>query len=331
MKKLFFTMLLMLTPVFLFAQLTVFTNNSGNVSIKTSAENPYAYLMVTPSTYTDYYGYNMATLSNSTINSGFNVGVSATAMSSSILNYGRTFGLYGLGGNCTSGYNYGVYGILFGSNNGSAIVGSLNTQMGIYIPGRYAGYFDGTTMVDGTLYATNVVSSSDDRLKENIINMTDIEDGSTTLENIQRMNVIEYNFKEINYIPDAEKDTIKTKVKREDEELYTDRHYGLSAQELQAIYPNLVKERQDGYLGVNYIELVPILIRSIQELKQELDKIKGSDYSRLSISKSDTTSSDAIGSNSGDVQQSFNLQGIRVKGDNRQQVSTCGDRRLVLK
>lgn len=41
------------------------------------------------------------------------------------------------------------------------------------------------------------------------------------------------------------------------------------------IYPDLVREGQDGYLGVNYTELVPILIRSIQELKQELDEVRG--------------------------------------------------------
>ena len=54
------------------------------------------------------------------------------------------------------------------------------------------------------------------------------------------------------------------------------KHYGLSAQELQKIYPDLVRESQDGTLGINYVELVPILIRSIQELKQELDAVKGS-------------------------------------------------------
>ena len=51
-------------------------------------------------------------------------------------------------------------------------------------------------------------------------------------------------------------------------------HYGLSAQELQSIYPDLVSEGQDGYLCINYIELVPILIQSIQELKQELDAVR---------------------------------------------------------
>ena len=54
------------------------------------------------------------------------------------------------------------------------------------------------------------------------------------------------------------------------------RYYGLSAQELQQIYPDLVTEQQNGYLAVNYVELVPILIRSIQELKTEIDDLKPS-------------------------------------------------------
>ena len=50
----------------------------------------------------------------------------------------------------------------------------------------------------------------------------------------------------------------------------------------------MVIEGQDGYLGVNYIELVPILIRSIQELKAELDEVRGN-YSDKSLSRGATT------------------------------------------
>ena len=46
------------------------------------------------------------------------------------------------------------------------------------------------------------------------------------------------------------------------------------------MYPDLVREGQDGYLGVNYIEMVPILIHSIQELKNELDEVRGASSAR---------------------------------------------------
>ena len=61
------------------------------------------------------------------------------------------------------------------------------------------------------------------------------------------------------------------------ERIAAKKHYGLSAQELQKLYPELVVEGQDGYLGVNYIELVPILIRSIQELKQQINELQAKD------------------------------------------------------
>jgi hypothetical protein len=64
------------------------------------------------------------------------------------------------------------------------------------------------------------------------------------------------------------------------------RHYGLSAQELQNIYPDLVRKDADGTLGINYVELVPILIRSIQELKEELDAVRGgSEYKTRSTAE----------------------------------------------
>lgn len=282
MKKIIISMLLIAAPVATFAQLKIFAD--GKVDIYRQTENPGALLAVDKNEYTGYGSYNMTIIAGNDISNSYNFGVNASCYSSTALSFGRSFGTYGIAGNATSGYNYGVYGRLFGSNNGAAVVGTLNYDLGFLISGKYAGYFDGVTKVNGTLYATSVVNTSDIRLKENVTNLIDIEDGRTTLDNIQKMNVIEYNFKTDRQIPDAEKDTMKTSFVRAEDEISKERHYGLSAQELQAIYPNLVKEGQDGYLGVNYIELVPILIRSIQELKQELDEVRGGDKGIMSRS-----------------------------------------------
>ena len=282
MKKTIISMLLLAAPVATFAQLKVFAD--GKVDIYRQTKNPGSLLAVEKNEYTGYGSYNMSIIAGNTISNSYNFGVNASCYSSTALSSGRSFGVYGNAGNATNGYNYGVYGRLTGNNNGAAIVGTLTYDLGFLISGKYAGYFDGVTKVDGTLYATNVVNTSDIRLKENVTNLIDIEDGRTTLDNIQKMNVIEYNFKTDRYIPDAEKDTMKTSFVRAEDKISKERHYGLSAQELQTIYPNLVKEGQDGYLGVNYIELVPILIRSIQELKQELDEVRGGDKGIMSRS-----------------------------------------------
>ena len=49
---------------------------------------------------------------------------------------------------------------------------------------------------------------------------------------------------------------------------------GLIAQEVQMIFPELVETNNNGILGVRYTELVPVLIKAVQELKAEIETLK---------------------------------------------------------
>ena len=118
-----------------------------------------------------------------------------------------------------------------------------------------------------------VFTPSDINLKENILPLADAKAPSATLDRMMDMNVITYNYKD-REIPEAERDTISPELAKSMYSTAKNRHYGLSAQELQTIYPDLVYEGQDGHLGVNYVELVPILIRSIQELNQKVEELE---------------------------------------------------------
>ena len=49
---------------------------------------------------------------------------------------------------------------------------------------------------------------------------------------------------------------------------------GVVAQEIQKVLPEIVTERKNGYLGVDYKRIVPLLIESIKELKEEVEELK---------------------------------------------------------
>jgi hypothetical protein len=164
----------------------------------------------------------------------------------------------------------------------------VNTTLAIFPDGRYAGYFYGDARVTGTMIAGAVVTSSDYRLKKNIRSLSSSDD---CLDKILRLNVVEFNNIQREFETDGSKLTLtnspeavllanddkKINWYEDDSPIINNKHYGLIAQELQKIYPDLVVESQDGYLAVNYLEIIPLLIRSVQELKAELDATQSND------------------------------------------------------
>ena len=116
-----------------------------------------------------------------------------------------------------------------------------------------------------------VTTPSDYRLKENVKSV-----GSGTLSEIMNMNVVEYNYierkAETMTCDLSDTATVNTSNMVEVKSLLpAQKHYGFIAQELQELYPDLVVEGEDGYLGVNYIEIIPLLVRSIQELNAKIE------------------------------------------------------------
>ena len=131
-----------------------------------------------------------------------------------------------------------------------------------------------------SLTASTVYNTSDFRLKENISELDE-----SALNAVEKMNVVQFNYKQ------REVETAEGKqiLYEEESDLLKRRHYGLIAQDLKEIYPDLVMEDAEGYLAVNYIELVPILIRSIQELRAELQTNKKANMLRGTESSTGVT------------------------------------------
>jgi hypothetical protein len=49
---------------------------------------------------------------------------------------------------------------------------------------------------------------------------------------------------------------------------------GVIAQEIEAVFPELVTTRANGYKAVKYDKLVAVLIEAIKELKLEVEELK---------------------------------------------------------
>ncbi len=291
MKSKLLLISLLVLPASAFAQLKV--DYSGKVLVaNTTTTDSKAVLTVGNSTISQSSTNNIGIAATVTPQAmKFNVGVEGAIQGQNDYN-ARNIGVRGMVNpynNSYHGMNYGVCGIYNGSTpsyGGAGIYGSSSYTGYIQSPniqGSYAGYFDGAVNVTGTLTVPSLVQTSDIRLKDNVELLREQEDGEQTLEKLLGMSVIQYNLKPrskleltdeaLNELQDNHPEVLKDVEKRE-KEFSSQLHYGLSAQELQELYPNLVYEGQDGYLGINYAELVPILIRCIQELKAELDKVK---------------------------------------------------------
>lgn len=136
----------------------------------------------------------------------------------------------------------------------------------------YAGYFLGNVRATGTVTAQNI-TSSDSRLKENVSPLSKRKIKS--LNTVLSMNPVEYNMKQVYIEMAGDTATVPQKLYDEKSQQFQKKHFGLVAQELKEIYPDLVYEEDDGYLSIDYTGLIPILIQSIKELKSEIDDLKG--------------------------------------------------------
>ena len=150
----------------------------------------------------------------------------------------------------------------------AGIAGLSNTCVGVYggtgtsLPytwddGIYAGYFDGNTKVIGVLTTSLFTISSNNQSRENI---SEIDNGFSR-NKLSLFRPISYTLqRDSNHGQSTETDVIK--------------HYGLVAEEVQQILPELVYEDGAGNLSINYIELIPLLIKEIQELSAEVTELK---------------------------------------------------------
>lgn len=193
-----------------------------------------------------------------------NIGVRAEAFNSPIQNVGFEGDVTGSGSK-----NLGLRLHVF---NGTS-------NIGMEVNADTAAILNGTTVVNGDLnYSGSLNNTSDRNLKENI---QPLQNGLGT---IMKLNPATYNFR-----GNGEYNGLK---------LSTGLHYGLIAQEVEEVLPSLVKNNIHTYSEVstegngpdvtseteitktmeyktmNYTELIPLLIKGMQEQQEVIEQLK---------------------------------------------------------
>lgn len=186
----------------------------------------------------------------------------------------------------------GVFGGLGGSTyRGVGIYGSTTTDpiLPPSVPsGKLAGLFVGNVKVIGTIYGTlatssSVSSPSADGATTNLSAQA-TRGGETVTEKLQQVDLLQMERVNQDGSLAANKVVERgTYVNEEGKEVETEEpiqtklsaiSYGLAADQLQEVYPELVYEDADGNYSINYVEMVPLLVQSIRELKAEVTELK---------------------------------------------------------
>ena len=170
---------------------------------------------------------------------------------------------------------------------GAGVYGSTEYDYGSALTsGIYAGFFHGNVKVTGNITTGTTLQGA-------LLGEASSSSGnglslrSTSVANsLSGLNVTTYQ-KERPEIPkitepiddDIKGDTLKKRKEPKpdimDEQFYDKTHYALDADRLEDTFPDLVYVRKDGTKAINYMEMIPLLVQSINELSAEIEVLKG--------------------------------------------------------
>ena len=102
-------------------------------------------------------------------------------------------------------------------------------------------------------YSGNLTNVSDKRYKLNVRNI------DSALEVISQLKPVTYEW---------------NREKFEEKRFPKGKQYGLIAQDVEEIIPELISEDRDGYKSLNYVAIIPMLITAIKEQQKEIKELK---------------------------------------------------------
>ena len=216
----------------------------------------------------------------------------------------NTYGIHAVTGYSTK-CNIGIFGGVNTSYLSSdpwyaiGICGSSGTGAGLLIKyrGSYAGFFNGDVRVTGTLYATMLTPTENStsavaslNTETGVMQSNGIADGVS--DRLSQVSLLQFH-REQEVESSENKKTITKKSTNlllaeediyEEDEVATDEavpqtqlatvQYGLAADQLREVYPELVYEDQNGNVSINYIEMIPLLVQANNELRARVQALE---------------------------------------------------------
>lgn len=249
-----------------------------------------------------YGGKSMATGNNDMNSSQLAIGLSGHA--------GRAQTAIGVfGGKCMGTSSYSSYAGVFGTDTGNY----PTFNYGVYdFSGIYAGYFKGKVRVTTGIYATLLSptpSASPSGQGEKVLSGRS-ESVTDKLSQVQTLQFLRYNpsitteakeastpeFKDedIENLSSEELKSLEESSNKESEQSLSPIQYGLDAEQLKAVYPELVYEDANGNVSINYVEMVPLLVQSINELSAKVAELEGNSAKKAKAKAEMTGIEDAV-------------------------------------
>lgn len=256
--------------------------------------------------YNDSSTYSIYSLAQNNTGSGY--GVRAIALGNSNVNSSKQ--AIGVNG-CASGA-YTSIGLLGGKMGGTVVnfagvygAETTTTPSFTNYSGTYAGFFKGKVRVTNGIFAT-VLSPSASPSPSGEGGATTLSDRGESvtdkLSQVQAVQFLRYDSTkvtktekpssteiDIDNMSPEELDSLAARTDEEPERYLSPIQYGLAADQLKAVYPELVYEDANGNVSINYVEMIPLLVQSINELSQELAELKGRTAKRT---KTETTATE---------------------------------------
>ena len=198
----------------------------------------------------------------------------------------------------------GVYGGSYifdiAYENFAGVFGSTSSSFPYFQhSGIYAGYFDGTVRATGPMYAQAFYTPSanptggsnnentsvsligeEENVTDKLRNVSSFElqhteqatatkKASPADEFLKGRNIQDLTKKELHQL-----DSICMNTPAEKTDPLASVNYGLDAAQLKAVFPKLVQQDKEGNYSINYVEMVPLLVKSINEMSAKIETLE---------------------------------------------------------